>query len=186
MTTETPTELKSLRSHLKETTRSAHQQAEEAVGLNRWLESKETYANYLEKLWQWHAAYEPAIVAQLPTPAKAFAVDRLPQLKADLQALGRNVSTPPQADVKFATPEAAIGAWYVVLGSSMGGSIIAKTAQKRLGDVPTKFLADPTVMRSAWPGFVGYLSTFVDPSRFATGEEGANLMFKSMQNHFSK
>jgi len=88
--------------------------------------------------------------------------------------------------VKLTTPEAAIGAWYVVLGSSMGGSIIAKTAQKKLGDVPTAFLADPNVMRSAWPGFVGYLSTFVDPAKFQAGEEGANLIFKSMQNHFSK
>lgn len=186
MTTETPTETLNLRNHLKQATRSAHQQAEDAVGLNRWLETKETYANYLEKLWQWHAAYEPAIVEQLPPPARAFAVDRLPQLKADLTALGRNVTTPPRASVKFATPEAAVGAWYVVLGSSMGGSIIAKTAQKKLGDVPTAFLADPTVMRSAWPGFVGYLSTFVDPSKFASGEEGANIAFKSMQNHFEK
>ena len=186
MTTQTTPETITLRTHLKDATRGAHQQAEEAVGLNRWLETRETYADYLEKLWQWHAAYEPAIVIQLPEAAKSFAIDRLPQLKADLAALGRNVPTPPKASVKLASPEAAVGAWYVVLGSSMGGAIITKTAQKKLGDVPTAFLADPTVMRQAWPGFVGYLSTFVDPSKFASGEEGANTIFKSMQDHFSK
>ncbi|MEU4369233.1 biliverdin-producing heme oxygenase [Micromonospora chersina] len=57
-------------------------------------------------------------------------------LRADLAALG---VAPPAGDgredggVRFDTPAAAVGGRYVLLGSALGGSVIAPVVERRLG-----------------------------------------------------
>ncbi|MGV9806473.1 biliverdin-producing heme oxygenase [Micromonospora chersina] len=54
-------------------------------------------------------------------------------LRADLAVLGAAPPGGPDAGVRFDTPARAVGGRYVLLGSALGGSVIAPVVERRLG-----------------------------------------------------
>lgn len=130
-----------LRQRLKELTLPFHTELEKmpiAVMLADGLIEKEKYADYLTKIAAIHQVLEPLIVGM--SEWTHYEIDpsqrlRLPLLLADLEALGKtNIlieSAVLDTPWNFAT---AVGAMYVLEGSTMGGQILSRKLSHILGD----------------------------------------------------
>jgi heme oxygenase len=134
---------------LRSSTADAHRRVEARLFPSA-LSGRAAYAGMLQVLLALHEPHEKrfgnldgfdALGVDLPARRKA------PQLRADLFALhaaeppvhGRPTTlleSPPNDDLM-----AALGAFYVLEGSTLGGRVLLREVRERLGDVPTGFLA---------------------------------------------
>ena len=134
----------SLLASLREATREAHAAIEQVPALARLLDpglGRADYAATLGRLYRFHAALEPRLVAALvgwPAAAALAAAGRPGALAADLAALGRPAPAPaPEAALPgLAEGMAALGCLYVMEGSSLGGRVIARRLVESLGVTP--------------------------------------------------
>jgi len=125
---------------LRAGTRDAHARIETVPALARLMEPDLTHDEYvaiLQRLHAFHTHLEPAVAAALKNhPAAAMLDGARPRaLAEDLDWFGvRTLSTPalPRLD----TPEAALGALYVIEGSGLGGRVIARHLMTSLGVGP--------------------------------------------------
>ena len=124
----------SLRDQLRQMTRPAHDALDQALDLIDRPLDLPGYVRLLARFQGFHQAAEPALEAVLP-----FALTRgrskLPALRQDLLACGmdeQNISALPTiTDLPPLTghPE-AMGALYVVEGSTLGGRLIGRHMQR--------------------------------------------------------
>ncbi|GAB5521005.1 MAG: biliverdin-producing heme oxygenase [Rhodothermales bacterium] len=124
---------------LKAETRAAHEATEQAFNLKAVLQSKDAYAHLLQRLHRFYSVIEP-MLATWDWASLGLDFDarrKLPWLEADLTAL----SASPHAEVieplpALSTQAEALGALYVLEGSTLGGQIITKRVQSELGFSP--------------------------------------------------
>lgn len=126
---------------LKTETRPAHDRIEKAMDLDRRIASREGYRNLLIRFYGFHRAWERA--AQAKAPDRAFFESRCKTelLIKDLKALGlpeEEIIQLPQCNplMPLPSPAAVFGSMYVVEGSTLGGAIIAREVERRLGYGP--------------------------------------------------
>jgi heme oxygenase (biliverdin-IX-beta and delta-forming) len=123
---------------LKTETRPAHDRIEKAMDLDQRIATREGYKNLLTRFYGFHSAWEKA--AGTVAPDKAFFESRCKTrlLAKDLGALGMQedeIIRLPQCDPLMPLPSApaVLGSMYVVEGSTLGGAIIAREVERRLG-----------------------------------------------------
>lgn len=125
--------------HLRDQTRTLHQQVERA---NTLLDPNLTRQGYRETLVRWYGIWRPleerlSANALWVTRGWQF-LPRHPLLRADLVLLGQDAnalaSLPLCCDLPTLTTSAqALGCRYVLEGSLLGGRVIAQQIQRTLG-----------------------------------------------------
>jgi heme oxygenase len=123
---------------LKLETRAAHDSIERVVDIGRRPGSLESYRHLLCRLFGFHSAWEPAADQALSDPTFFATRRKCELLRRDLETLGlrgADIASLPicRAPMRFDDPFAALGSMYVIEGSTLGGAIIAKAAERNLG-----------------------------------------------------
>lgn len=133
---------------LRSATREAHAELDAQLALTDSL-TRLRYATFLRASLAVVAPIEARIACWLGLPADGFC--RATALRADLEALGDSAdrSSRSSGPIFFADDvpsissfAEAMGAAYVVEGSALGGVVLARAIEKRLGaDCPRRYLA---------------------------------------------
>jgi heme oxygenase len=177
---------KNILERLKLETAADHAAIEEASAILHPRLSVEGYRAFLEDTFGFYQIAEPQLARSgvwqlLELPAEER--HKLPLLIRDLRALG--CSDPSALPICEAGPEwpgaaEAIGAAYVLEGSTLGANVISRHIQQRFGpDIPRSFLEcyGPRT-GERWRAFRAALS------RFATSREIENRMISGAQSTF--
>jgi heme oxygenase len=128
---------------LRESTREAHAQAEASLAPLAQPDSLARYAALLCVLWGFQAPLERLLgEAELPSSVGWTARQRLGALAADLTDLGVSGTSLPEATgwPALAAPGAVWGTLYVTEGATLGGRVLRRRIEARLGPVPARFL----------------------------------------------
>jgi len=128
---------------LRESTRDAHAQAEASLAALAQPDRLVRYMALLCVLWGFQAPVERLLGHQgLPSAVDWPARRRLGALAADLADLGVTGTSLPEAAglPVLAGPDAVWGTLYVTEGSTLGGRVLRRHIEARLGPVPARFL----------------------------------------------
>ncbi|TFZ60400.1 biliverdin-producing heme oxygenase [Methylorubrum sp. Q1] len=134
----------SLHARLRDATQGAHEALERDLDWEARVATLPGYRALLIRLRGFHAAYEPAIAAALADAAFFDPRRRLPAVDADLRALDRAApDTVPAPDApRLDGVGAALGALYVLEGSTLGGAVIGRHVARLHGEgVPLAYYA---------------------------------------------
>ena len=138
----TPSDQMSLLVRLRTGTAECHQRIEQNPRMRELMSPQLTLAGYgdlLLRQWEFHAALEPVLFRILDTAATPWTPapeSRLEWLRSDLQTLGlaeppfigaETIGIPPLASLA-----AAVGALYLLEGSTLGGRLISKHLSQHL------------------------------------------------------
>jgi heme oxygenase (biliverdin-IX-beta and delta-forming) len=123
---------------LKVETRPAHDRIELAFDLEGRIATRDSYKNVLKRFYGFHHAWEQAAA---PVAANREFFERRCKthlLVQDLQALGMTwdeITSLPQCRSLMPLPSSAavLGSMYVIEGSTLGGAIISREVERRLG-----------------------------------------------------
>jgi heme oxygenase len=180
---------------LKIETRPAHDRIERAVDIEGRITSLAAYRALLARFYGFHAAWEPSAEAALGDTA--FFRDRRKTglLVRDLLALGMGdgeIARLPLCDlaVPVSGPAAAFGGMYVVEGSTLGGTIIARLVERRLG-LSTEtgcgyFRSYGSAVGAMWRSFGARLLSVSTPETDDTIVASANDTFEAMRAWLSE
>ncbi|MET0743884.1 MAG: biliverdin-producing heme oxygenase [Microvirga sp.] len=123
---------------LRAGTRSAHERIEQAMDLDHRMTSPEAYRAVLERFYGFHAAWEDRASAAFADPEFFDPRRKTGLLLQDLRALGLSPEAiaalpafPPL--VPTANRSDVLGTMYVMEGSTLGGTIIARLVVERFG-----------------------------------------------------
>jgi heme oxygenase len=176
---------KNILERLKLETAADHAAIEEASAILHPRLSLEGYRAYLEDTFGFYQIAEPQLARRgvwelLELPAEERY--KLPLLARDLRALGADPSAlcVCEAGPEWRGAAEAIGAAYVLEGSTLGANVISRHIQQRFGaGVPRSFLEcyGPST-GDHWRAFRAGLS------RFATSRELENRMIAGAQSTF--
>lgn len=123
---------------LKIETRPAHDRIEKAIDLERRIATRESYKKLLKRFYGFHHVWEQA-AAPVVSDRTFFERRRKTHLLVrDLQALGISqdeIISLPQCRplMPLPSPQAVLGSMYVIEGSTLGGAIISREVERRLG-----------------------------------------------------
>lgn len=134
-----------LAGRLRTETAPHHREAEHALGLPGSVRSRSEYAALLTGLLSYHLTFED--IMRWPAWAGGWMTlgitpsqhERSQLLIDDLHALGEPAVTERVSLSPVPNFARALGALYVVEGSSLGGRFLAPMFREILGDVPTAF-----------------------------------------------
>ena len=123
---------------LKVETRPAHDRIEAAMELDRRIASRDEYRSLLIRFYGFHSAWERAAGAMAPDRAFFESRCKTKLLIRDLVALDLDedeIIRLPQCDPLMPLPSSAavLGSMYVVEGSTLGGAVIAREVERKLG-----------------------------------------------------
>ena len=113
------------------------------------------YRTWLERLYGFHAIWEPQVAAALNDPAFFEPRRKLALLAADLGDDANALATLPRPTLPtpLATVPDALGSMYVLEGSTLGGQLIARHVRATLG-LPAHYHAAYGPRSGAmWRGF---------------------------------
>jgi len=123
---------------LKNETLDLHREAERHVRILDDDATEATYVRFLSRMFGFHGPMEDALAGQVELSDAGFDAasrKKQPLLRADLQRLGRDVSAIPLCaglpDISMIAR--AVGAAYVLEGSTLGGKFIISRMRGRLG-----------------------------------------------------
>lgn len=116
----------------------AHDRIEQGFDLGARTSSPSAYRDLLARLYGFHAAWEPRAEAALAHAEFFHGRRKVDLLRTDLHELGMTDSDIRQLalcvpTVPMRTPADAFGSMYVVEGSTLGGILIARHVERRLG-----------------------------------------------------
>ena len=123
---------------LKVETREAHDRIEAAIDLERRIASRDAYRDLLARFYGFHMAWESEAAAVAPDRDFFQSRCKTQLLARDLETLGLgsdDIIRLPRCQplMPLPAPEAVLGSMYVVEGSTLGGAIIAREVENRLG-----------------------------------------------------
>jgi heme oxygenase len=128
---------------LRESTRAAHARAEASLAPLTRPDNLARYAELLCAMWGFQAPLERLLGRQeLPEAVGWPGRQRLGALAADLTELGVTGTSLPEATglPALAGPGAVWGTLYVTEGATLGGRVLRRRIEARLGPVPARFL----------------------------------------------
>ena len=136
-----------LSQRLRDETRAEHDAIEAALDWERRIGSAATFRRWLERLYGFHAVWEPQILVLLGTASAS----RLAALESDLTQFG--VADPDRlprpTPLSLADEAEALGSAYVIEGSMLGGQVISRGVEARFGFRPAYHGGGA----SGWRGF---------------------------------
>jgi heme oxygenase (biliverdin-IX-beta and delta-forming) len=161
-------QMTTLTSELRQGTRAEHEALEGSMDMGRALESRESYAELLANFYGMVAPLERRL-REFPEVRQIMEGRwRTELLREDLAALGLSADKLMEAKAlpRLRTADEAAGAAYVLEGSTLGGQIITRMVQERLGEVPTRYFAGHgSETGSKWKQFVAELNAMaVEPN----------------------
>ena len=117
---------------LKAATAVHHERLERRVDIASRVRSRDAYRELLERFYGF---YRPLEERLQPYGETVELRPKAPLLARDVQSLGGDVNALPQASRLPPTGSLAeaLGVLYVLEGATLGGAVIAKLAQRRLG-----------------------------------------------------
>lgn len=126
---------------LRRLTAPHHLAVERRVDLERRLDSADTYTDLLARLYGFYQPFESALddaITRWGLPVDLDARRKVPLLVRDLSTLGLSVAEIdglPRCDrlPRPTSPAGTLGCLYVVEGATLGGRIIARRVDDRLG-----------------------------------------------------
>ena len=154
---------------LRARTRHAHETAEQAMSLQCRLASLEAYGDLLVRLWSLHSAFELQLgkLSRATVDIDFDSRRRAHWLAEDIRHLGREPGAPRTLARSIDSMEEAIGALYVLEGSTLGGQVILRQAIRLPGISPTRgarfFWGHAEKTSSLWMAFIDVLN-LVDPA----------------------
>jgi heme oxygenase (biliverdin-IX-beta and delta-forming) len=175
---------------LKIETARAHERIEEAFDLEAITHSISAYRDLVGRLYGFHAVWEPLAGLALSDPEFFRKRQKLHFLRTDLHNLGMNGDgiarlAPCYPTVTMRTPAEAWGSMYVVEGSTLGGVIIARDVERRLGlnrhNGCRYFRCYGTDVRPMWTSFGAKLLAHCGPAEEETVVAAACRTFETMQ-----
>ena len=176
---------------LKIETAREHDRIEEAFDLEAITRSIPTYRDLLGRLYGFHAVWEPLVELSLADPDFFRKRQKLRFLRTDLRDLGMKddgIARLALCDptVTMRTPAEAWGSMYVVEGSTLGGVIIARHVERRLGlnrhNGCHYFRCYGTDVRSMWSSFGTKLLARCGPAEEDTVVAAACRTFETLHN----
>jgi heme oxygenase len=172
---------------LKIETRPAHDRIEKAMDLDRRIASREAYRDLLIRFYGFHKAWESNAASLAPDRTFFQRRCKADLLAQDLKALGLDadqIIQLPQCHplMPLPAPEAVLGSMYVVEGSTLGGAIIAKEVERKLGFGPETGCA---YFRSYGRDTAAMWKSFGRVLLAASSPETDDLIVASAQNTFT-
>ena len=178
---------------LRRETRPAHDAIEAAVDIERHLVSPDAYRALMTRYLGFHAAFEAArdgsAARAALDPALVPEVSRAGLIRQDLLALGMSpgeVDRLPRPRLsRLDSLPALLGAVYVIEGSSLGGVVLAKMVETRLGigEGGAAFLAgDGRDTARRWRAAVAALDASVPPAAADEVVASARATYARMQD----
>jgi len=153
---------RSARRLLRDATAASHRALETRPRMGRLLSAepqRDDYSAVLRSFLPVHRLLEPA-ASELAGWAPGCSGERLAALRADLADLGSDAAEPPVPAVPVPADRAeAFGACYVLEGSFLGGTVIARHLRQHFGaDLPLRYFAAPEIDRDRrWEQFLSRL-----------------------------
>ncbi|MBM6582932.1 biliverdin-producing heme oxygenase [Microvirga sp. BT689] len=171
---------------LKRETRAAHDRIEAAMDLERRISSRDAYRDLLIRFHGFHKAWEEAAADRAPDRTFFERRRKTQLLVKDLKALGLKsdeITQLPQCRplMPLSAPEAVLGSMYVVEGSTLGGAIIAREVERRLGFVAETGCA---YFRSYGRDIAAMWKSFGAVLLEASSPEADDVMVESAQKTF--
>jgi heme oxygenase (biliverdin-IX-beta and delta-forming) len=124
--------------HLRAVTRPAHHALEGALGLLEEDIDLDKYKNVLARFYGFWSGWEPQVTMLLQDEALSKPRQRLHLLVSDLAALGISgdaIQALPRCPLTtLCDAMEALGSLYVMEGSTLGGRVIQRHVERRLGD----------------------------------------------------
>lgn len=184
-----PNAANGLLARLHTDTREAHEDVEHMVDLPASLSSRERYTRLVARFHGFHAAFEPAVSRSLDDERFLGPRRKLALLRADLLALGFSdaqaaaLSTPSLPPVP--SRSAALGWLYVIEGSTLGGAVIARRAERQLGLTAATgcayFRSYGDAVGAMWTAFRAYAEAGVPSPEHKAAVQAARLAFACLQ-----
>lgn len=191
---------------LKDATRAAHQQMESCHAMRRLMADDVTLLEYQSILMQWKLWTDKNIehvASQLKSLAIIDLVDRLERFNIIQKDIARIVEMEEYilanqhaiqmlplgsvTSIDLANLEQALGAFYVLEGSTLGGAIITRHLKHQFGDqIPCQFyngygMGTP----SKWHNFLKYFEQSINTvAELNDACIGANAVFSSLLQTF--
>jgi heme oxygenase len=178
------TTLTPLTVHLRDHTRHLHDALDRSLPLMRPGLTRHEYQAFLAKMLSWLEPTETRLVAWLggrfPVRSRAVLIRRdLTALGAGRQATEAAAAVPPLLE----SEAHAVGAFYVLEGSALGGRVISRHLQQTLGltaDTGTAYFAgDAGGTGVRWREVCALLDRYAPPS-VPSVSEGAARTFVSL------
>jgi heme oxygenase len=183
-----------LSQRLRAATTDLHHQAEKLLNIPSLIFDRSSYAETLKRYYGVYVPLERALSQQCGWDK--FGVDpkdrsHVARIARDLAALGSEPG-PVEAPDTFGTTSFphALGSFYVMEGSTLGGRIILRHLETQGIDVPTGamsfFAGYGTETGSMWRGFVAKLDAFgeLSPTSCLAVQEGARRTFQAIIGWF--
>ncbi len=180
---------------VRASTRLTHQALEQRLDLSSGQWSRSTYAAFLRATLAVVEPLEQAIDAQLRPlfDASLGQGPRAARLRSDLQSIGASAEVHEAPSLpRIASVAEALGAAYVLVGSLLGGRIIAASLQEGLGLSRScmTYLDPPRLaLGPAWRAFTATLDAFGESSPATAREQvvaTAQQMFAAFDAAFTR
>jgi len=178
---------------LKENTENIHKEAEKIMV--RWLKrirSQDDYVVFLNWLYGYYAPVEDRIKAQLSGThfPDMHRRSRADYLLRDMEEAGIPLPSPEHCPEIPAIDSfgKALGALYVLEGSTLGGRIIATILVRQLGSEKSVsyFSSYGNETESMWQSFRDFLDNNATPEISAEALQAANATFITFKNWIEK
>ena len=179
-----------LHARLRAATAAEHDGLERDLDWQARVASLDSYRGLLARLRGFHAAYEPAIGRALGDDAFFGPRRRLARLDADLSYLGLDAAgiaaLPAPPPVVLQDRAEALGALYVLEGSTLGGQVIARQIERLHGLSETGgcayYRAHGRAAAAMWAAFRAELETLAgDPAAEAAALGTGIATFAAMR-----
>ena len=177
---------------LRAATRALHDRVEAVVGLPERATTVAEYRMALERFWGFHAPLEAALAERDWRGFDFDARRRADEAAADLRALGAGGpdGLPQWRAVRPSSEAEAFGVLYVLEGSTLGGRVIRRGLDARLGSqvagAARFFDGRGTAGGRLWREFLVVLDERVRaPEQRAAAVQGARATFQAMIDWFT-
>jgi heme oxygenase len=176
---------------LRTETRPAHDSIEQAMDLENRMVSLEAYRSVLERFYGFHAGWEDRAASTFSEPDFFDPRRKTALLAKDLLALGlseEEITGLPLCEpmAPSGTRSEVLGTMYVMEGSTLGGTIIARLMEDRFGLTAETgcayFRSYGPGVGQMWRDFRAKLDAEAHPDRDATVVASASLTFRRMQD----
>jgi heme oxygenase len=172
---------------LREETRAEHDRIEDELDWQARASDRRSYGEWLARLHAFYAAWEPALADAIADPAFFDARRKLPLLTRDLAGLAgaRKPLAPSAPPYPFETDVQALGALYVLEGSTLGGQLIAAHVRTTLGLEPGFHGSYGRNTARQWRDFRAFLDRKIPPADLPQAVAAANTTFAALRRHLT-